>query len=142
MKVADILKAKENSASLVHPAVTIREVLQRLHQDNSGAVIVSDDEGSLDGIVTESDVAHGIATHGSKLLDLPASALATTAVVSCSPGDSITDVARVMTERHLHHIPVRVGGRLLDVISIVEVLEERLHDRRRVARAIYGMTAH
>lgn len=139
MKVADLLRTKGNTSAQVHPAITIREVAQRLRRENVGAVIVSDDEGSLDGIVTERDVAHGLAAHGTKLLDLPASALATTAVVSCSPNDSITDVARVMTERHLHHIPVRYGGRLLDVISIGDILEERLHDRRRVARALSGM---
>lgn len=144
MKVADLLKAKGTTTAQLHPAITIQELAQRLWRENVGAVIVSDDEGSLDGIVTERDVAHGIAVHGTKLLDLPASALATTAVVSCSPNDSITDVARVMTERHLRHIPVRDGGRLLDVICIGDILEERLHDRRRTTRALFGvaMTAH
>ncbi|MGD9711512.1 MAG: CBS domain-containing protein, partial [Thermomicrobiales bacterium] len=117
MKVADLLKTRGNSTAQVHPAITVQEVAQRLRRENVGAVIVSDDDGSLDGIVTERDVAHGIAAHGTKLLDLPASALATTAAVSCSPNDSVTDVARVMTERDLHHIAVRDGGRLLDVIS-------------------------
>lgn len=144
MKVADLLKSKGNAVAPVHPAITIREVAQRLRRVNVGAVVVSDDKGSHDGIVTERDVAHGIATHGTKLLDLPASALATAAVVSCSPNDSLTDVARVMTDRHLHHIPVRDGGRLVDVISIGDILEERLHDRRRTTRALFGvvMTAH
>lgn len=139
MKVAEFLKTRGNIAAPVHPAITIREVAQRFHRENVGAVLVKDDEGSLDGIVTERDVTNAIATYGNKLLDLPASSLATTAIYSCALNDSITDVARAMAERHLHHVAVRDGGRLLDVISILEVLEDRLADRRRVARALYGM---
>lgn len=141
MRIADLLRTRERPAVEVHPAITIREATQRLRHENAGAVIVRDNEGSLDGILTERDVAQGIATHGPKALDLPASALATTAAVSCSPSDSITEVARVMTERHLNHIPVRDRGRLLDVVSIGDILEERLHDRRRTTRALFGAVA-
>ncbi len=139
MKIAELLKSKESPAISVDPAATIRDVARRFRRENAGAIIVRNERGSLDGILTERDVAYGIATHGAKLLDLPASALATTAAVSCSPNDNVTDVARIMAERGLHHIPVRDGGRLCDVLSVVEILGERLNDSRRAARALYGM---
>lgn len=136
MKVADLLSARERALAPIHHNISVREAAERMREAQSGAIVLSDNEGSLDGVLTERDVAYGVAAHGPKALDLPASALATTAGVSCSPTDHVTQVARVMAERHLHHIPVRERGRLLDVISITDILEERLHDRRRVTRAL------
>lgn len=144
MKVAEFLAENRFPIARVRPQTSVRELIERLRSDNVGAVIVSDGDGSLDGVVTDRDIARAAATHGEKLLDLPASALATTAAVSCSPHDQIADVARLMAERQIHHIPVMSDGRLRDVINIVEVLQERLRDRRRVTRAMAGMslTAH
>lgn len=140
MRVRDLLSAREHPAAAVHPGISVREAAEQLRQRSAGAILVRDNEGSLDGTLTERDVAYGIAAYGPKALDLPASALATTATVSCTPADRITEVARVMAERHLHHIPVRDRGHLLDVISITDILEERLHDRRRTTRALFSAT--
>ena len=144
MKVAEFLAEKRFPIARVRPQTSVRQLVEKFRSENVGAVIVSDGDGSLDGVVTDRDIARAAATHGEKLLDLPVSALATTAAVSCSPHDHIADVARLMAERQLHHIPVMSDGRLRDVINIVEVLEERLRDRRRVTRALVGMsmTAH
>lgn len=141
MKVYDILQTKANAVTSVNPAELISVVAERFRQENVGAMIVSDNEGSLDGIVTERDVVHALAVYGRKLLDLPVSTLMTTAVATCSPEDNITEISKIMTERHLGHIPVRVGGRFINVISLGDVLEQRIADRRRVARAMFGMTS-
>lgn len=136
MNVANFLKERGNTSATVHPAETIRSVAERFRQNNVGAVIVSDGAAGIDGILTERGLAYGLVAHGDTLLDMPASALAITATVSCSPEDSMTDVAKVMTERRLGHIPVMHRGRLIAVIDIVDLLEERLFDRRRATRAI------
>lgn len=138
MKVSDIMKAKDGVAPLVDTTETIRDVVHKLQRENSGAVIVSDNKGTLDGMVTARDVVQGLAKHGSKLLDFPASALATTAIVTCSPNDNLTEVVKVMTERGLWHIPVKWGGRLVDVISIGDILNRHLTARRQATRALYG----
>lgn len=142
MKVAEFLAEKRFPIARVRPQTSVRQLVEKFRSENVGAVIVSDGDGSLDGVVTDRDIARAAATHGEKLLDLPVSALATTAAVSCSPHDQIADVARLMAERQLHHIPVMSDGRLRDVINIVEVLEERLRDRRRVTRALVGMSVN
>jgi CBS domain-containing protein len=54
-------------------------------------MIVSDDGRSIDGIVSERDLAYGLAEHGSQLPRIAVSKLMTKFVVVCSPEDSITD---------------------------------------------------
>ncbi len=136
MRVAEILKVKGSMVMAVRPAQTIRSLTQRFRQEGVGAMIVSDDNGSLDGIITERDVAYGLAVHGCKLLDLPASALMTTAVVTCSPDDSIAQVARVMTERRIRHLPVKVDRRLVGIVSIGDVLKYRIAEMQVEAHVL------
>jgi CBS domain-containing protein len=130
MKVSDILSCRGDVVVSVGGNETVRRIVQTLRYQNIGAVIVNGDTGCLDGIATERDVARGLAKHGRKLLDLPASVIATTAIVSCSPSDRLTDVARLMTERHLWYIPVKLRRRLVDVISFSEIMDRQLAARR------------
>lgn len=133
MNVSDILSCRGNVVASVGCKEPVRRIVQTLRYQNVGAVIVNGDTGCLDGIATERDVARGLAKHGRKLLDLPASIIATTGIVSCSPTDHLTDIARLMTERHLWHIPVKLRRRLVDVISFSEIMDRQLAARRYAA---------
>jgi len=126
MRVADILKVKGNAVMAVRPTEAIQAVAKRLQQDRVGAMVVSSDGASLDGIITERDVALGLAIYGTELCALPVSTLMITTVVTCSPEDSVADVAKIMTERRLRHLPVKEGRKLVGVVSIGDVLKHRL----------------
>ena len=136
MRVAEILKAKGTAVMTVRPTETVHVVAKRFRQEGVGALIVMGDGGSLDGIVTERDVAHGLAVHGKDFHALPASALMIATVVTCSPKDSITEVARVMTERRLRHLPVKESRELVGLISLGDVMKHRLEEMRLEARVL------
>ena len=89
-------------------------------------MIVSDDGRSIDGIISERDLAYALAAHGSELPRIAVSELMTRAVVVCSPEDSITDVMKLMTQRRIRHLPVKDGDQLVGIISIGDVLKHRL----------------
>jgi CBS domain-containing protein len=79
MKVAGILKPKRETAEAVRPVEALQALAQRFRVEDVGAFIVrGEGGGSLDGIITESDLARGLAIHGDQLPELPASALMTT----------------------------------------------------------------
>jgi len=136
MKVAQFVKSRAIVTPTVHPRESIRSVTQTLRQLATGAAIVSDGETSLDAIVTERDIITGLAARGEQVLDLPVSALATTAAATCSTDTSMTDVANQMMARRISHLPVMSGGRLIVIIDIVDVLAERVEERRRASRAL------
>jgi predicted transcriptional regulator len=52
----------------------------------------------------------------------------TTAIVACSPEDSVADAARVMMQRGLYHLPVKRCGQFIGVVSIGDVLKHRLDE--------------
>ena len=125
MKVSDIIQTKSSEVKTIRPQASARELSVRLHADQIGAMVVSDDGN---GIVTERDLAYGLAAHGSALPTVPVSRLMTKTVLVCSPDDSITHVMKLMTERRVRHLPVREGADLVGIISIGDVLKHRLDE--------------
>ncbi|MGC1586944.1 MAG: CBS domain-containing protein [Rhodomicrobium sp.] len=112
----------------VKPSETIGGLARRLRLAGVGAMIVSRDGHSLEGIITERDIAYALASHAEDLHEMRVSDLMTTQVVTCSPQDLIADVARIMTSRRFRHMPVKEGDRLVGVISIGDVLKHRLSE--------------
>ncbi len=128
MRVADILKGKGADVMSVKPSETIGGLAQRLRLAGVGAMIVSRDGHSLDGIISERDIAYALPSHPEDLHEMRVSDLMTTQVVTCSPQDLVADVARIMTSRRFRHMPVKEGDRLVGVISIGDVLKHRLSE--------------
>lgn len=128
MKVSDIIQAKGSVVKTVRPGTSARELSVRLHADQIGAMVVSSDGKTIDGIVTERDLAYGLAAHGSELPTIAVSRLMTKGVLFCSPDDSITHVMKLMTQRRVRHLPVREGNQLVGIISIGDVLKHRLDE--------------
>ena len=129
MQVDNILKSKRPAVLWVSPVLSVGEVADRLRSADVGVMIVSNDGEVLKGLVSERDVAHGLAVHGAALLSLKVSDLMMTrSVITCAPGDSVAEIARIMTMRRIRHIPVVDGGKVVGVISIGDVLKSRISE--------------
>jgi CBS domain-containing protein len=126
--VAEILRAKGSRVIAVNPSDTIATLCECLREKRIGAAIVSSDGETIDGVITERDVAFGLAVHKSDLHALPVSALMTKAVITCSPGDSVALVASTMLARNIRHLPVEEQGRIVGMISIRDVLNWRVSE--------------
>jgi CBS domain-containing protein len=126
MKVADILRIKGTVVKTVPPQATALLLSGQMRAEQIGALVVSSDGNSIEGIVSERDLAYGLATYLGRLPTIPVSQLMTKAVAVCSPDDSITDVMKLMTIRRIRHVPVKDGNQLVGIISIGDVLKHRL----------------
>ena len=136
MKVADILRVKGSAVKTVTSDVTALELSERLRAEHIGAMIVSNDGRSIDGIISERDLAYGLAAHGGMLPKIAVSELMTKVVVVCSPEDSITDVMKLITQRRIRHLPVKDGDQLVGIISIGDVLKHRLDEMQLEANVL------
>src|SRR5579864_764853 len=126
MKVGSVLRRKGKSVTIVPPELPVLHVAQWLRAKNIGAAIVSADGRHLSGMISERDIVHALARHGEDTLRMTASELMTRAVVTCTPDDSLTYLMRIMTDRHLRHIPVIENGELGGIVSIGDVVKHRL----------------
>ena len=128
MKVANILEVKGSDVMTVRPSENVYDVARRLMHERVGALVVSSNGEALDGIISERDISNGVAVHGPNIGSLLASDLMTREVITCRSDDRISDVARVMTERRIRHVPVRDGAKIIGMISIGDILKHRLDE--------------
>lgn len=136
MKVADILSAKGNHVMSVRPTETIVLLAHRLRAEQVGAMVVSENGRTIDGIISERDVTRGVAEHAGNIANLNVSDLMTRGVISCSPGDMIADIARIMTRRRVRHLPVQNNSELTGIISIGDVVKYRLDEMELEANVL------
>ncbi|HSF96934.1 MAG TPA: CBS domain-containing protein [Thermohalobaculum sp.] len=128
MKVAEILKQKGGDVVTVRPTETIATFSHRLRMARIGAMVVVGEGGRMEGVISERDVVHGLAEHGARCLELTVADLMTRRVVTCAPGDNIARIARVMTESRIRHIPVLDGGKLAGMVSVGDVVKNRMDE--------------
>ena len=126
MRIADLLRKKGSAVATVSPETTVTALLAGLAENNVGAMVVVSPDGSIAGIVSERDVVRRLNEHGPALLDGPVSEIMTKLVASCGPEDSVDQLSVLMTERRIRHVPVLVDGRLAGIISIGDVVKNRM----------------
>ena len=128
MNVEGILRTKGAHVVTIRPDATIEELVGGLRNERIGAMVVSEDGRSVLGIISERDVVRGLAERGSRILDLPVADLMTRDVVSCGLGDTMKQVMAEMTRRRVRHIPVVADGTLRGIVSIGDVVKNRLDE--------------
>lgn len=126
MTVAEILRTKGSDVKLASPDETALAVAARLRSEQIGALVVSTDGHTIDGIISERDIAYALAAYDRLLPDVKVSALMEKSVIVCAPEDSIVKVMKLMSRERIRHIPVKSGGRLVGIVSIGDVLKYRL----------------
>jgi CBS domain-containing protein len=128
MLIGQILAGKSGNIVTTAPDATIAEVASLLKRHRIGAVVVTEPDGKLCGIISERDLACGLADHGAKLLEMRVRQLMTAQVVTCSRGDTLEQLMHTMTEKRFRHLPVVDDGRLVGIISIGDVVKYRLQE--------------
>jgi CBS domain-containing protein len=125
MRIADVLRSKGSDVATVDPSVTVAELISQLATHNVGALPVVDG-GELVGTVSERDVVRRLDVAGPGLLEARVGDIMITGVTTCAPGDSVADIAAVMTNRRFRHLPVVVEGQLAGIVSIGDLVKARI----------------
>src|SRR5262245_1581009 len=126
MSVQEILNVKGHRVVTVEPTALISVAARLLRLEHIGAIVVSRDGSSVDGILSERDIMYGLIDHGADVLDKPVSELMTRQPFTCSPQSGVKEAMRLMTVHRIRHLPVVKDGRLAGIISIGDVMKNRL----------------
>ncbi|MBS2938813.1 CBS domain-containing protein [Nocardioides sp. J2M5] len=126
MRISDVVHAKPSQDVVtISPDATVRELVALLHEHNVGALVVSDDGATVTGIVSERDVVRRLHSDEA-VLDAVVRDIMTSDVRTCSAGDALTDLMQTMTAHRIRHVPVVADGRLTGIISIGDVVKNRI----------------
>jgi CBS domain-containing protein len=128
MRINDVLSAKSSQEVVtISPDASVRDLLALLAQHNVGALIVSGDGSSVDGIVSERDIVRKL-HEDDAVLDTAISSIMTVEVTTCDGHDTVNDLMQVMTDRRIRHVPVVKDGVLTGIISIGDVVKNRMSE--------------
>jgi len=128
MRITDVLRVKGTRVVTVTPDTTVRQLLAVLAEHRIGAVVVSHDGTSVDGIASERDIVRAFARQGAAAMSEPVTAIYTAEVHTITPETQIEEVMRMMTERRVRHAPVVQDGVLRGIVSIGDVVKNRIDE--------------
>ena len=139
MRISDVLRVTGTQVVTVTPDTRVRRLLTVLAEHRIGAVVVSRDGTSVDGIASERDIVRALAKRGAAVMSEPVTAIYTAEVRTVMPETPIEEVMRMMTEYRVRHAPVVADGALRGVVSIGDIVKNRIDEleTERVALTDY-----
>jgi CBS domain-containing protein len=138
MQVSQILDSKGHQVITIKPQATVAEALRVLWLEGIGALVVTDDSGKVAGMISERDIIRGLAAQGTELLDQPVEERMEATVVTCTPETWVEELMNEMTERRIRHLPVVDSGKLVGIVSIGDVLKNRLQELENETSTLRG----
>jgi CBS domain-containing protein len=136
VNVEYILARKGREVKTVRPNVPLGDALRRLREERIGALVVSETGADLVGILSDRDILDAIADHGTDVLGESVGSVMTAKVFTCSRDDRVSAIMALMTDRRIRHVPVVEDGRLCGMISIGDVIKQRLDEIEGEAAAL------
>jgi signal-transduction protein with cAMP-binding, CBS, and nucleotidyltransferase domain len=106
----------------VAPTTTLREVLEIMRLKNVGSVVVGT-EAPFQGIFTERDFLYKVAGMNIDMEKTPVSELMTANPATVSSHSPIAVALNHMSAIGVRHIPVERDGRLVEILSVQDILE-------------------
>lgn len=101
---------------------TVDKVAQHMDTHQLGCIIVTDEEGRPLGIITEKDLISRVLAKNRVASKLKAKAVMTTPLITISPDETLSNVARQMSRLNVRRLGVVYKGDLIGIISSKDVL--------------------
>lgn len=139
MTIQDILQQKGEQPVLVRPTETILSVTRLMRERHASAVIVEDDHLRPASIFTERDLGKAVARHGADALSMAVGPLSTAPLVTCNARERVEAALSIMTLANVRHLVVLADGALVGVVSIVDLVRQRLQDKEFEARVLLDL---
>jgi CBS domain-containing protein len=136
MTVFSILAAKGGDVITIEPTATLAAAAALLRERRIGAAVILGAGGRVAGILSERDIVHALAARGRQALDEPLSQSMTREVATCALDEEINSIMERMTNGKFRHMPVIDGGRLAGIVSIGDIVKQRLDEMERESEAM------
>ncbi len=118
---AVLVRKKVSIVWSIGPNAMVIDAIQLMGQKNVGALPVVDN-GTLVGIISERDYTRKVILKGMSSKETPVSDIMTAQVLTVTPSESVIECMRIMTEKHVRHLPVLEGTNLVGMLSIGDMV--------------------
>ena len=136
MNVKTILSLKGSQVTTIEPHATLEAAVALLAKHRIGALVVLGADQRLIGILSERDIVRALAELGASALTTPLAQVMTRKVVTCSQSDTVGVLMERMTTGKFRHLPVVEQDQVIGVISIGDVVKQRLSEIEHESAAL------
>ena len=141
MTVKAILQSKGHDVLTIGPDETLADAIRLLAERRIGALVITNAQRQIAGILSERDIVRVIAKEGAAALSHAVRNAMTAKVRSCTENSSVNEVMEIMTKGRFRHLPVEKDGLLYGIVSIGDVVKRRIEDVEREAEEIRAYIA-
>ena len=117
-----VLKLKGQNVWLISPEARVYDAIEIMADKSVGALLVIS-EGKLVGVVSERDYARKVILQGKSSKQTTVKEIMTSPAIFVIPEQTVEDCMRIMTEKHIRHLPVVEDGNILGVVSIGDLVK-------------------
>jgi len=139
--IGDLLKVKGRRVWSIRPSASVFEALQQMAEKGIGALAVVED-GLLEGIFTERDYARKIVLLGRSSSTTAVGEVMTAKIAVVDPKRTVEEAMALMTDKHVRHLPVMDGGKLVGMVSIGDLVKAIISEQQfviaQLENYIYG----
>jgi len=136
MKIRDFLKIKGRPVITIGPNETLSSAIQKLVENDIGALPVCNEKGMLVGIISERDLLKECFQRSSILSNTKVQDTMTKSVAVSTPEDDLDYATSVMKQKRIRHLPIVVDQKLEGIISIRDIVSFQLEETKAQIRYV------
>jgi CBS domain-containing protein len=125
MNAKAILDRKGNEVVTIGPDATMKEAMAAHIENKVGALVVTEPNGTVVGIITERDIFRLAHARSCKIMDIKVGDVMTKEVIIALPDDDLEYLKSLITENRIRHLPAMEQGQLCGLISIGDVVRQQ-----------------
>lgn len=118
VKINDIIRKRPE---VITPVETIQNAARRMSDMGVGSLLIKNEHGKIQGIITDSDLRTKVVARGLSY-KTPVEQIMTSPVETISAGRVCFDALLSMMSRQIHHLAVEDDGRIIGVITSHDIL--------------------
>jgi CBS domain-containing protein len=120
--IGAILSQKSKDIFSIRSDAMVFEALEIMDEKNVGALLVMDGD-RLNGIISERDYTRKVFLRGKRSRETKISEIMSTNLTVTHPREPVEKCLRLMTDKHIRHLPVVEGDQVVGVISIGDLVK-------------------
>lgn len=129
MTIDSILRNKGRGVITVEADTPVGTTLCIMRHKKIGAVVVSSTGRHVEGLVCERDLVRALKAHGvSRLMSMTIAEIMRRDVMTCRPEEGLRRVMTRMIAKRIPHMPVVNGNGICGIVSLADVMRQRLRD--------------
>ncbi|MFC2021802.1 CBS domain-containing protein [Chloroflexota bacterium] len=134
MKVEELLKIKDRPVITIGPNEPVYAAIQKLAENNIGALPVCDAKAMLVGIISERDLLKECSQHTRAIGKTKVKDMMTKDIAIGILEDDLDYAMSVMTQKGIRHLPIMVGPKLEGIVSMRDIVEAQLEESKAQVR--------